>query len=110
MTREQAGRLLSYYKRTLIEGGLITLQFAAPKKRVWPHGSSYKGAHGRPCPLTNAYVGTASVRSGGMKHCQAGSEEDTKHTDRLDARPNRAPPDTQARLLHSTASGGSFLL
>jgi hypothetical protein len=29
MSSEQAGRLLSYYKKTLIEGGLITLQFAA---------------------------------------------------------------------------------
>jgi hypothetical protein len=29
MTREQAGRLLSYYKSRLISGGLVTLQFAA---------------------------------------------------------------------------------
>jgi hypothetical protein len=29
MTCEQAGRLLSYYKRNLIENGLVTLQFAA---------------------------------------------------------------------------------
>lgn len=29
MTREQAGRLLSYYKRNLIDNGLVTLQFAA---------------------------------------------------------------------------------
>jgi hypothetical protein len=29
MTCEQASRLLSYYKRALIDGGLVTLQFAA---------------------------------------------------------------------------------
>jgi len=29
MTHEKASRLLSYYKTTLIEGGFITLQFAA---------------------------------------------------------------------------------
>jgi hypothetical protein len=33
MNREQAGRLLSYYKKKLIDGGFIALQFAAPKKR-----------------------------------------------------------------------------
>ncbi len=32
LTGEQAGRLLSYYKRALIDGGLVTLQFAATKK------------------------------------------------------------------------------
>jgi hypothetical protein len=33
MTVEQASRLLSDYKTKLVEGGFITLQFAAPKKR-----------------------------------------------------------------------------